>query len=75
MKQKYDIDLIDLNEINDADCLIFAVEHDIFRKIRLEDLRNFTKNAYKDNKSIIIDIKNIFDGKFLEENGFAYWGL
>lgn len=75
VKQKYDIDLIDLNEINDADCLIFAVEHDIFRKIRLEDLRNFTKNAYKDNKSIIIDIKNVFDGKFLEENGFAYWGL
>lgn len=75
VKQKYNIDLMDLNEINDADCLIFAVEHDIFKKIKLEDLRNFTKNAYKDNKSIIIDIKNIFDGKFLEENGFAYWGL
>lgn len=75
VKQKYNIDLMDLNEINDADCLIFAVEHDRFRKIKLEDLRNFTKNAYKVNKPIIIDIKNIFNGKFLEENGFAYWGL
>ena len=75
VKQKYNIDLMDLNEINDADCLIFAVEHDIFKKIKLEDLRNFTKNAYKVNKPIIIDIKNIFNGKFLEENGFAYWGL
>lgn len=75
VKQKYNIDLMDLNEINDADCLIFAVEHDRFRKIKLKDLRNFTKNAYKVNKPIIIDIKNIFNGKFLEENGFAYWGL
>lgn len=75
VKQKYNIDLMDLSEINDADCLIFTVEHDIFKKIKLEDLRNFTKNAYKVNKPIIIDIKNIFDGKFLEENGFAYWGL
>lgn len=75
VKQKYNIDLMDLNEINDADCLIFAVEHDIFKKIKLEDLKNFTKNAYKVNKPIIIDIKNIFDGKTLEKNGFAYWGL
>lgn len=75
VKEKYDIDLVDYKQINDADCLIFAVEHDIFKNFTIDDLKQFTKNSYQYNKSIIIDIKNIFDKEKIEDNGFAYWGL
>lgn len=75
VKEKYNIDLIDLDTINNADCLIFAVEHNVFKQFQLGDLKKFTEKSYKFNKPIIIDIKNIFDGDFLEKNGFAYWGL
>ncbi len=74
-KRLYGIDLIDYTEIDDADCLIFTVAHDIFAKFSMEMLKNFTKNSYKENKSVVIDIKNIYSKRAVEGEGLAYWGL
>jgi len=39
-KHEYGIDLIDIKEINDADCLVLAVAHDIFKQMSWEDIDN-----------------------------------
>lgn len=75
VKKLFDIDLIDYKEINDADCLVFAVAHDEFTQLTIEDIEKFTANSFKQNKSVVIDIKNIFKQEDIESKDFAYWGL
>lgn len=75
VKEAYGIDLIDWQQIDDADCLIFTVAHDAFAEFPVERLKAFTQNSYAGNKSVVIDIKNIFDKAAVEKTGLAYWGL
>lgn len=75
VKKLFDIDLIDYKEINDADCLVFTVAHNEFTQLTIEDIEKFTANSYKQNKSVVIDIKNIFKQKDIEKKDLAYWGL
>ena len=55
---KYDIKLIDYNEIQDKyyDCILVAVGHEQFLRL---DLEKFVKNK----KSLIYDLKGIYDNK------------
>lgn len=64
-----------VQDIHDADALIFAVEHDAFKAYDIETLRGFTTQSYPENKSVIIDIKNMYDKEVVEKAGMAYWGL
>lgn len=57
----------DFNEaVVDADVLIFATNHKEYYEIDLEDLKKRIRTP------IIIDGRNIFDRKILEERGFIY---
>ena len=57
----------DFNEaISDADVLIFATNHTEYYNIDLDDLRKKVRTP------IIIDGRNIFDKKLVEEKGFIY---
>ena len=59
----------DLNEaVSNADVLIFATNHKQYYNIDLDDIRN----KIKKEKPIIIDGRNIFNKKSVEEKGFIY---
>lgn len=75
VKKLFNIDLMDYKEINDADCLVFAVAHEEFAQLTTEDVEKFTVNSFKQNKSVVIDIKNIFRQEEIESKNLAYWGL
>ena len=75
VKEVYGIDLIDYAPINDADCMIFAVAHDVFADFSIRQLQAFAANSYQGNKTVVIDIKNMYDKKAVEAQGMAYWGL
>lgn len=75
VKKLFNIDLMDYKEINDADCLVFAVAHEEFAQLTTEDVEKFTVNSFKQNKSVVIDIKNIFRQEKIESKNLAYWGL
>ncbi|WP_196593971.1 nucleotide sugar dehydrogenase [Pectinatus sottacetonis] len=75
MKDDLNIDVIDYNEITDADCLVFAVAHREFVKFDGNILQKMTRNSFAGNKTVIIDVKNIYNKNKLEKMGFAYWGL
>ena len=56
-----------LDELNvRMDCVIVAVAHDEFKKIKLENIKKFMND-----KPVIIDVRGMFD----EEEGFYYRGL
>ena len=50
-----------------VDCVIVAVAHDEFKKIKLDDIRKFMNN-----KPVLVDVRRMFDGEEAKEKGFYY---
>jgi len=76
VKNYYNINLIDYDDIKEADAVVFCavvfcVSHDIFKKIDLKVLKSklHKKNPY------LFDIKGIFNKEFVKKAGFKYWSL
>jgi len=60
-----------LNDFNVImDCVIMAVVHDEFKKMKLDDIRKFMNN-----KPIIVDARGMFDEEKAKGTGFYYKGL
>ncbi len=74
VKHEYGVDLVDLNEIRDADCLVFAVAHNEFKAFSLEEIDGLFGN-YKAEEKVIIDVKSILDKNEIEKCGYSYWRL
>ena len=73
-KNKYGIKLVTLESIHDADCVVFAVAHDEFKKLTIEQIDQLFLQSSNDKK-IIIDVKSVLDkGKFLTK-GYHFWRL
>ena len=52
------------------DCVIVAVAHEEFKKMRLEDVSKFMNN-----KPIIVDVRGMFDEQEASRKGFYYRSL
>ena len=53
-----------------GDCVIVAVAHDDFKKMKLEDLTRMMND-----KPVLIDVRGLFDGEEAREKGFYYRSL
>lgn len=71
---EYGVKLVDISEIKDADCLVFAVAHNEFKSLSLEQINGFFGD-YKTEEKIIIDVKSIFDKSAIQKYGYSYWRL
>lgn len=71
---EYGIELVELENINDADCLVFAVAHNEFKNMEIKSINKLFKNIDNSNK-IIIDVKSILNKKNIEDMGYVYWSL
>lgn len=70
--REYGVHLTHLEEVEDVDCIIVAVAHDIFKKIPL----NHIKELYcKDKEKVIIDVKGMYSIEELKKQDFIYWRL
>ncbi|SFL64871.1 nucleotide sugar dehydrogenase [Pelosinus propionicus] len=74
-KQEFDMELIDINDVRNADCLVFLVAHQQFKNLRMADLKKLFKQQKSQTKYVFIDIKNIFEQRAVEEEGYSYWSL
>lgn len=72
-KKVYNIDLIDKSELAKADCIVFAVAHDVFENMDVKDIEQLYDKKL-DNK-VLIDVKSMFNKKEMINNGFDYWNL
>lgn len=70
--EKLGLKIESLNNIKDMNCVIFAVAHDEYKDLSIDEI----DNMFDDNqKKVLIDVKGIFDQDKMEERGFTYWSL
>jgi len=74
VKRDYGIDLVDIDEIKDMDCIIFAVAHDEFRKLTLDDINLFFREM-PDNEKVLLDVKGLYPVRELNKKGLSFWRL
>ena len=73
-KREYSVDLIPLEDIFDADCVILAVAHKEFKELSIDKLDNLFKNC-KNSEKVLIDVKGLLDKEELNKLGYRYWRL
>lgn len=74
-KREYGIDLADLKDIKDADCVVLAVAHDIFKKMSWIEVDSLFKNFDDNTEKVLIDVKSVFDKNDFTSKGYSYWRL
>ncbi len=73
-KHEYGVDLVPLDMVNDADCIIFAVAHDSFRAMTIEQIEKLF-GKFPNEEKVIIDVKSILNKDEIEKLGYSYWRL
>ena len=73
-KHEYDIDLTDIKDVKDVDCLVLAVAHDVFKRMSWSEIDSLYGD-FENKDKVLIDVKSILDRKEIEEKGYSYWRL
>ncbi|MGD6794153.1 nucleotide sugar dehydrogenase [Metabacillus indicus] len=73
-KYEYNIDLVELESIRNADCLVLAVGHSEFMNLDNSKIDKMFGD-FENNQKVIIDVKSILDKEEIETGGFSYWSL
>ncbi len=73
-KNEYGVDLVELKDVKDADCLVFAVAHNEFKNMDWNKIDSLFKDC-NNNEKVIIDVKSILNKKEIEKKGYSYWRL
>ncbi|MFI2857086.1 nucleotide sugar dehydrogenase [Paenibacillus sp. JSM ZJ436] len=73
-KREYGIDLVPFDMINDADCLVFAVAHDMFKDMTIDKVNGMFRELPNYEK-VIVDVKSILHKDEIRRYGFCYWRL
>jgi len=71
---KEEIEAFGVNALDDfnviMDCVIVAVAHDEFKRMKLDDIRKFMND-----KPVLVDVRRMFDEQESNKKGFYYKGL
>lgn len=85
VEEVYNLKLVKFEEIKEVDAIIFAVAHEEYEKLKLEDLKKLYRNLnpilidkrglYRNSSPLLIDVKGIFNKSEASKLGFIYWRL
>ncbi|SFT25331.1 nucleotide sugar dehydrogenase [Paenibacillus sp. BC26] len=73
-KDQYGIELVSINNVREADCIVFAVAHNEFKSISWKQIDMMFGDFNFDEK-VIIDVKGILNKAEAEQIGYSYWRL
>jgi len=71
-KRELGIELASLDDLQDMDCLVFAVAHNAFKGIDIAKLETLFGD-YPNDEKVIIDARSILDKAEIEQQGYRYW--
>ena len=74
-KKEYNVDLTNLEDVKDVDCIIFAVAHDEFKNLTLDEIDELFKKDAKPSEKVLVDVKGIKTIDELNKMGYRYWRL
>ena len=73
-KRFYSVELVDLSDVREADCIIAAVAHEQFRALSVEELKALYRDV-PDGQKVLIDVKGIYPVKDMKASGMRFWRL
>ena len=71
-KHEYGVDLSAFTEIKDADCIIVAVAHQMFRDLGLDGVMKLFGTK---SERVLIDVKGLFEIEPMNRLGLHWWRL
>ena len=74
-KHEFGIDLVDMEEVREADCLIFLVAHKQFKELQMAEIDALYNQKLDNNQRVIIDVKSIFEANAFKSKDYIYWNL
>lgn len=74
VRNTYQVSVTKLEDVKDADCILFAVSHSQFKALSLQDLNAMFRDMPSEEK-VIIDVKSIFVKQEMDTMGYTYWSL
>lgn len=74
VRREYDLELSDMEDAKDADCIILAVAHREYKEMKTDNLLSLFRKG-EPEKKVLIDVKGIVDKSRLEQRGYRYWRL
>jgi len=74
-KQEYGVDLVPLEDLPKADCLIVAVGHNEFRSMSTMQLKELFRENTPDEEKVLIDVKSLYRMDELKASGMRFWRL
>lgn len=73
-KKEYGVDLVNLDGVHDANCVIVAVAHNEFKSIRLNGIKELFVDG-EDSENVLIDVKGLCKIADLNTLGMRWWRL
>lgn len=73
--KEYGVELKQIEDAYNADCIIVAVAHDEFKSMNLNDYKKMFNTELADSEKVFLDVKGIFKINELNESGMKYWRL
>ena len=73
--REYGVTLTPMEAISEADCLVLAVAHDEFKKLRWDELHAMYKNEAPTKECVLIDVKGLRNMSEAVDRGYRYWRL
>lgn len=67
-------ELFEINDVCNADCLIFLVGHKQFKDLKASAIDKMFEKGQKDSQHVIIDIKNVIQARHIKET-YSYWSF
>lgn len=73
-KREYHVELVTLDQVKNADCIILAVAHNQFKTLALDELKKMFRSE-EDSKKVLIDVKGLHSVEALNASGMSWWRL
>ena len=70
---EYGIELTSLEKIGPVDAIVWAVAHEIYKTISLQEMKKMCSNG--NSQPVLVDVKGCISPQQAEAEGFIYWSL
>ena len=74
-KHEYGVDLVKIEDLPKADCIIVAVGHNEFRSMSMMQLKQMYKADIADSEKVLVDVKSLYRMDELRASGMRWWRL
>lgn len=74
-KKEYGVELISMENLPKADCVIVAVGHDEYRSMSMMQMKKMFKDNTADDEKVLIDVKSLYRMDELRASGMRFWRL